>query len=436
MGDYTSLNAGSGGDNIAADEIGAIKHQRVKVQYGEDGTATDASVTNPLPVVPQLNTDAFGRHRVSEPTPLFDSKLLHDKNPFVWGEAINNNTGNATSTYSPENACVTMYVEDGDRIIRQSRMHFNYQPGKSQLSYLTGVLGSGAGVTSRIGLFHYDGVFFEMDDNIMYVVVRKNNVDTRVAQANWNTDTMDGTGPSGITIDFTKAQIFFIDFEWLGVGTVRYGFAVDGQFYVCHKAHHANTVTSVYMGSPNLPVRYEIFSVGASASMDQICSTVMSEGGAQENGSTFYVTSAENIGGMVLSSAWQALVGVRLENGHYDGIVKPVGLSLIGDGAGAIEWALMVNPTIAGTFNYGTYDLTCIQSGVGVAANVVTGPEQTIIGGFFESDKDGGSQNSLFNSPRWLGTIISGAHEEWILAARALAGTPTAWGAMTLKTLH
>jgi len=50
MADNVELNAGSGGDSIAADEISGVKHQRVKVQYGPDGSATDVSLAAPLPI--------------------------------------------------------------------------------------------------------------------------------------------------------------------------------------------------------------------------------------------------------------------------------------------------------------------------------------------------------------------------------------------------
>ena len=50
MADDIILNAGSGGDTVAADEIGGKKHQRIKIQYGDDGAATDVSDTNPLPI--------------------------------------------------------------------------------------------------------------------------------------------------------------------------------------------------------------------------------------------------------------------------------------------------------------------------------------------------------------------------------------------------
>lgn len=50
MADNTVLNPGAGGDVIATDDIGGVKHELVKVEYGVDGTATQVSETNPLPV--------------------------------------------------------------------------------------------------------------------------------------------------------------------------------------------------------------------------------------------------------------------------------------------------------------------------------------------------------------------------------------------------
>lgn len=57
MADNTVLNSGSGGDTIATDDIAGIKHQRVKVEFGGDGVATDVSSTNPLPVQISDGTD-------------------------------------------------------------------------------------------------------------------------------------------------------------------------------------------------------------------------------------------------------------------------------------------------------------------------------------------------------------------------------------------
>jgi hypothetical protein len=73
-------------------------------------------------------------------------------------------------------------------------------------------------------------MYFEIDDTTAYFVERSlsTGTETRVAQEDWNIDKLDGTGVSGITLDITKAQILWMDIEWLGLGTVRIGFVIDG----------------------------------------------------------------------------------------------------------------------------------------------------------------------------------------------------------------
>jgi len=43
MADNTTLNAGAGGDTMASDDIGGVKHQRVKMEFGADGSAADVA---------------------------------------------------------------------------------------------------------------------------------------------------------------------------------------------------------------------------------------------------------------------------------------------------------------------------------------------------------------------------------------------------------
>lgn len=68
MADNTVLNSASGGDTIATDDIGGIKHQRVKVEFGADGSASDVSVSNPLPVETNAVTSIQRTHAQSTAT--------------------------------------------------------------------------------------------------------------------------------------------------------------------------------------------------------------------------------------------------------------------------------------------------------------------------------------------------------------------------------
>jgi hypothetical protein len=110
-------------------------------------------------------------------------------------------------------------------------------------------------------------------------------VDNAVAQASWNVDKLDGTGPSGITLDATKAFHLVIDFEWLGVGRARMGFEMGtGTVVWAHYFISPNVLTTVYMTTPNLPIRYEIENLAAQGGNNDfiaICAMVASEEGLE-----------------------------------------------------------------------------------------------------------------------------------------------------------
>lgn len=238
-------------------------------------------------------TDAFGRLRVSNPLTLFDSFHRYQDN----GKFSTSTSGSANTQYKTNESVINMNVgtASGDKCYRETKRVFAYQPGKSLLIMNTFVMNpQKTNLVQRVGYFNsQNGVFFENDGTGNYVVLRSYTSggvnETRVAQANWNVDKFDGTGqssqsahPDRGTLDITKANIFWIDVEWLGVGDVRCGFVVDGLMVPAHIFHNDNLSTTTYMTTAILPVRYEIENANTTSSnsiMKQICSTVVSEGG-------------------------------------------------------------------------------------------------------------------------------------------------------------
>ena len=231
--------------------------------------------------------DAFGRLRVSNPENVFDSQLHATDASLFWFEKITDNSGSGTTTYLGDQSSKQLTVGNNDEIIRQTKQYFRYQPGKSQLVFCTFVLSAVAtGLVQRVGYFDGDdGLFLETTGTTVQFVRRTSTsgsaVNNNVAQANWNIDTLDGTGASGVTLDLSKSQILVIDMEWLGVGRARMGFVVDGKIYYAHEFLNTNSLDVVYMKRATLPVRYEISYAGAGTkSMKAICTMVASEGGA------------------------------------------------------------------------------------------------------------------------------------------------------------
>lgn len=391
---------------------------------------------NPVFGGPQAR-DAFARFRVSEPETIFDSKLLHDKSPLFWDEQVTNVSGNASSTFA--NSSVVMSVEAGDEIVRQSRMRHNYQPGKSQLVLITGQLASGSGVTSRIGLFDAsDGLFFQSVDGTYGLVIRRGGVDSVIIRDDWD-DPLDGTGPSGLIVDFTKAQIYAIDFEWLGVGQVRFALFAKGLPVIAHEVSNLNVLETPYIDTPNLPIRHEVASTEDSVTSRQICASVSSEGGTQANG----VVRAISTGGTAVDAAVDeqvyAVLGVRLKAARLDTTAIVEKLSMINEDSADFEWLLLFNPTVAGTFTYSDLPDSSLQVAVGAAANTIVDDdwEASLASGYSKSANQGGSPvlAEIPNALR-LGSLIDGTLDEIVLAVRPLTGNSgTIRGAMTLREL-
>ena len=237
-----------------------------------------------------MAVDAFGRARTAQPFTLFDSSHRFADNG-LW--ATSNSSG-TTITFNQNAGLIELALPNtaNAEIIRETTKVFSYQPGKSLQTMSTFVLNPAqTNLRQRVGYYGANnGIYLELDGSSLYFVER-NSVDgtlteTRVAQADWNVDTLLGnvvSSPTHITLDITKAQILFIDIEWLGLGTVRCGFVIDGRLVHCHSFHHANFIANTYMTTASLPLRYEIKNhngeTGNSSLMKQICSTVISEGG-------------------------------------------------------------------------------------------------------------------------------------------------------------
>jgi len=238
------------------------------------------------------NLDAFGRLRVSLPFTLGDYKHLYSIDPnFVDMMQFGGNIA-----YLKNQACAKLSTNThpSSNVIHQTKMYHHYMPGKSQLIKSTfNFYGNVANSVKRTGYFDdYNGIYFEQagDGTLSFCIrsdVSGSVSDARkIPQSQWNIDKCDGTGPSGHVLDMSNTQIFFTDFQWLGVGRVRCGFVHAGETIVAHEFENDNFFNTVYMSNPNLPVRCEIRNTGPSlgANLDQICSTVISEGGYVESG--------------------------------------------------------------------------------------------------------------------------------------------------------
>lgn len=291
------------------------RYEESPVNYVGSTMSTQHSITSPL--------DAFGRVQVSRPFTLFSSKqqtsgVSNVGHPFDY-DIYTNGTGASTTYLSglPQTKLSVTTSANTQKVIVQQHCYSTYQPGKSLRALITGTLltnTSVSNVTARIGYFDDindkvtdgvktgDGFFFEhRGSGGIYVVYRTSNAsspppaqnDYAIAQASWNIDPLDGTGPSGYTADWSQRQIFVINMEWLGVGNVLMGIVINFKFLWCHQwqfsgGQYGTNKTLAYNCRASLPTRYELSTTAAGASanvsMIQVCSSVSSEGGFQPYG--------------------------------------------------------------------------------------------------------------------------------------------------------
>jgi len=309
-----------------------------------------------------VSNDAFGRLRISQPLTLFDSSHRYTDNG-LW--ATSTASGGSTS-FNANQGLVDLSVTttSGSKVYRETKKVFSYQPGKSLLVLSTFVFNAAKqNLTQRVGYFQDDnGIYIELANSTLSFVERSfvtgSLTETRVAQSSWNVDKLDGNGPSGLTLDITKAQIFWMDIEWLGLGTVRLGFIINGVFVLCHSFHHANVITSTYITTASLPLRYEIENTGTTASsstLKQVCSSVISEGGYELRGAQQAVgTNITTPIDLTTAGTFYPLISLRLKASpdRLDAIVILTALSLIGITNNATyNWKVVAGgSTTAGTW--------------------------------------------------------------------------------------
>lgn len=290
-------------------ELVHLYNQHAYLKAREGGSITSGSLN--------ATVDAFGRNRTSEPFTLGDYKHIYGD---IADTFINKLSGDGDVSYNINEASVTLSATtSGSSAIHQTKMYHHYMPGKSQFILSSFVFGAPvSGSTKRTGYFDdYNGIFLEQDatGSLQFVIRSATNgtgsiVEERVKQEDWNVQTA-LTGD--FTLDVTKSALLYIDFQWLAVGRVRMGFVHKGVGIICHVFDHTNITDVAYMQNPNLPVRCEIInSVTTASSMEQICSTVMSEGGYSEAGRAFSISNDSFRA--LTSGSTLPILAIRLKN--------------------------------------------------------------------------------------------------------------------------
>lgn len=390
-----------------------------------------------------FGTDLFGRLKISNPVTLFDSDHVYFDNGDYDDVVVG--TGSTVGFITAQSSVTLNIGTDANcKLVRQSKRAFSYQPGKSLQVLQTFVLSPPKeNLTQVVGYGSSEnGIFLEQAGNQISIIKRTSvsgvSTTIRVLQSEWNSDRLDGTGistdnPSGYTLDLTKAQILFTEYEWLGVGSVKVGFAINGNFITAHQFNHANKIDSVYIRSATLPIRYEIFNTGittSSSSMKQICATVMSNGGYEKKKAE---SIARRTTGTEVGTSFEPLVSIRLKQGRPFAIVIPQQfLAFPLDNNAAYEVALIKNASLTGAVFGNIPNAETENVEYDITATALTGGEIVNLRYVYGSNQAGGiiTAEQDYNWDLQLGTTQSGDSDIYTVAARTLTGTADIIGAI------
>ena len=369
---------------------------------------------------------SFGSLRVITTQNIFESLFSFDKQPLIWDEQV---SGGGSATWNPNTKSIDMTVPttNGASVVRQTFRRIRYNPSRTVQVLAAGVLGAPkTNVRKRIGQFDsLDGLFIETDGTTVNFVRRTSTsgstVDVKTPQSSWNIDKFDGSGPSGVTIDFTKHHLFFSQYAFQGFGHIVYGFYIDSRIMYAHREKVANILSVPSMRTAHLPCRVEITNTGTSASPTTLSYTsfaVKNEGeDAEQEGQVLSYSSAPI---KTVSTTVTPVLSVRLASGYERAIADIIRASVFVQTADEVIWSLHVNPTLTGA----TFAVSASYTVVDTAATAMTGGTEILSGILAQKDSSADLSSEILKfANSFLGSSIAGVNSIITLAARSRVGS-------------
>jgi len=386
------------------------------------------------------NLDGFGRLRTSGLTTLLDIKHLHDKLPLLIDEELG---GGGTSSFATSSVTMTT-SSNNDYVIRQTIKASPYQSGKSQFveaSFSNFAIQTN--VIKRVGYYisgtsssyntGFDGFFLEsngVSNSISFQLWRGGENILTATSSTWLTDDYDAS-----LIDWTKTQLLLVDFQWLGVGRLRFYMVIDGipRLFVTNVG--MNNLNQVYMLFPNQPIRYEIRQSGVgSGSFDMICAGVSMEGSIN---SLFRTLSINDFTERTLATGGvtYAMVGVRLNGATlYEGVSGAISqIDILQTSNDNYLVTLQKAPVLSTTASWTTLANTPIQYSFGSGSITVTTPGFVMVSLMGKSGAFTQEKIEMGDSVFSLGYLIDKTPEEWWVCIQAASNTAKMRTGINLK---
>ena len=412
---------------------------------GGDFTAREVFVGNNsyqrMPVDTGVE-DSFGRLKVAQPHLLFDSHFQYTLQDKVF---IRDTLIGSTITHDATRAAVNIAcsVTPGSRARFRSRNYFPYSP-----AFTNTVIGSfnfhgiSPGITKRLGMYdEKNGYILEASNGTLRVGVRSSitgSVATGyVDKPNWNIDKMDGSldkvlNPSGKLFDPTKQNIFYIQFQWLGSGSVTFGIVLDNKIYPFHRFDFAGNLTSLYSQTATLPVQAEILNVsGSSSFMEFTCCSVVSNGALAQHGHLHSASSGSTPKTMTSAGVSVPVISIRKQTAYSDVPVRVLDMAAFSTSQDDFLIQIIHKPTLTGAVWTNIPTSLCQKD---VAATAWTGGD--IVAEFYMKGNLQASEKLETISRFWdltLGSDFVGNSEVMTMAATPLTTNANLYGVISFK---
>ena len=151
-----------------------------------------------------------------------------------------------------------------------------------------------------------------------------------------------------------------VDFQWLGVGRVRFGLSLSGNTYIFVTNSGTNNLSDVYMSSPDQPIRYEIRSSGGTASFHQICSSVNDEGARNKIKRTGYISQSDTVT-LSTSGTKYPFIGLRSSIDYEQVTLEMVSAQILNTSNDNFLVTVEINPTISSGMTYSSGNLSVVR---------------------------------------------------------------------------
>lgn len=427
ISDGTDLIKGLFPKNIILQDIGGEK-----VTVTNNRLDTNATFAGGEVEFPQRQQDAFGNPIFVEPTVIFSTHFSNsDHSKFLWNKR-ETSSGTVTHNQSISSMELSTTTTSGSKAEYQTYRSIQYIPGQAMEYITTQVfITPKTNLVQRVGMRDSDfsdGIYWEVDSTTINCVVKGVTLE-KVPRANWY-DPLDGTGPSGLNLDFAKGQILVIHYQWLGYGDVEFGVQIGNKFIKCHTIEHHGSLLQPYTHTPSFNGFAEIENIGTTGSASTMklgCFSVKAYGNVIV-GSNTTCASNETTLKNISASVYAPIIGIRLKAGSNNSEAILEKLRIFSSSSTDMHYELLFNATINGGAWSDVGDI--LQKNTTITS---------YSGGYaFDCgyiNKQGDSSLADLGTFLRLGRYLDGSSNTFLLLGKSLGGNADVGAAIILKEL-